>query len=209
MMPPTLRERRRRWHALGVLLVCAAAVAGARYLARPWSANIPRVWDEAALAEWATPLAGLNARPTHMSVAEYYALHEENLRSYPVYMPGLEPNGYWGKIQSVGPQPLIEPDRLKAEADWIAAGERVFFDSVVLRTFDPDVLAMARDRKSMEERNAGPLPDGTINGLRWLPTADGVANAAPKNRGSRWRPRNLAPNARKPGRARTVRGTTL
>jgi mono/diheme cytochrome c family protein len=175
MMPSTVRKRRRRWHVLGVLLVCAAVVAGARYLGRPWSANIPRVWDEAALAEWATPLAGLNARPTHMSVAEYYALPEENLRSYPVYMPGLEPNGYWGKIQSVGPQPLIEPDTLKAEADWIAAGERVFFDSVVLRTFDPDVLAMARDRTSMEERSAGPLPDGTINGLRWLPTADGVA----------------------------------
>ena len=26
--------------------------------------EVPKVWDDAALAEWATPLAGLNLRPT-------------------------------------------------------------------------------------------------------------------------------------------------
>jgi mono/diheme cytochrome c family protein len=156
-----------------VLLVAGFAVAQ-RYL-RAWTPDIPRVWDEAALADWATPLAGLNAPPTHISAAEYYALPEENLRSYPVYMPGREPPGYWNEITSLGPQPLIEPDKLATQADWVAAGERVFLDSVVLRTFDPAVIAMARDRQAMEARGTGPLPDGTINGLRWLPTRDGVA----------------------------------
>ena len=33
---------------------------------------IPKTWDEAALADWATPLAGLNVRPTHMSSKEYW-----------------------------------------------------------------------------------------------------------------------------------------
>jgi hypothetical protein len=28
-----------------------------------WKPDIPKVWDEAALADWATPLAGLNRRP--------------------------------------------------------------------------------------------------------------------------------------------------
>ena len=46
---------------------------------------------------------------------------------------------------------------------------------MVLRTLDPQVIAMARDRQAMEAHGAGPLPDGTINGLRWLPTAEGVA----------------------------------
>jgi hypothetical protein len=54
----------------------------------PWKPDIPKVWDEAALREWTTPLAGLNARPSHISEIEYYRLRVEDLRSYPVYYPG-------------------------------------------------------------------------------------------------------------------------
>lgn len=56
---------------------------------------IRRVWDDAALADWATPLAGLNRRPTHISAAEYYSMPIDNLKTYPVYIPGREPEGYW------------------------------------------------------------------------------------------------------------------
>jgi hypothetical protein len=155
--------------------VPAAALAVVLAVLLPWGHTVPRVWDEEALADWATPLAGLNERPTHMSAAEYYAIPEENLRTYPVYMPGREPEGYWDTILRAGPQPLIEPDELESEADWIAAGKTVFFDSVVLRTFDPKLIATARDRAAMEALGTGPLPDGTINSLRWVPTKDGVA----------------------------------
>ena len=74
---------------------------------------IPRTWDEAALKDWATPLASLNVRPTHMSAEQYYALPVDNLRTYRVYAPGREPAGYWAFLQKVGPQPLIEPEKLK------------------------------------------------------------------------------------------------
>jgi hypothetical protein len=161
--------------ACGILVIVVAGFAVAQHYARGWTPDIPQVWDEEALADWAMPLAGLNARPTHISVADYYALPEENLRSYPVYMPQREPPGYWEEIARLGPQPLIEPDKLATKDDWIAAGEHVFLDSVVLRTFDPEVIAMARDQSALEARGTGPLPDGTINGLRWLPTKDGVA----------------------------------
>jgi hypothetical protein len=153
----------------------AATFVTAQTPAGSWRPQIPRVWDEAALADWATPLAGLNVRPAHMSAREYYAIPEENLKSYPVYMPGREPAGYWEQIQRLGPRPLVEPATLKTEADWVAAGERVFMDSVALRTFDPAIIAMARSKQALEERRAGPLPDGTISNLRWLPTKDGVA----------------------------------
>jgi len=43
-----------------------------------FSPTIPRTWDEAALADWATLLAGLNLRPTHISSKEYYSLPVEN-----------------------------------------------------------------------------------------------------------------------------------
>jgi hypothetical protein len=83
--------------------------------------TIPKTWDEAALSDWATPVAGLNMRPTHISAKEYYSLPVENLRTYPVYFPGREPEGYWDMLQRVGPQPLIEPEKLKTEADWIVS----------------------------------------------------------------------------------------
>src|SRR5262245_12471080 len=101
-----------------------------------FSPQIPRTWDEVALAEWATPVAGLNQRPTHISAREYYDLPVENLRTYPVYFPGREPEGYWEMLQRVGPKPLIEPEKLKSEADWVNAGRVVFeeVDHLFLRT---------------------------------------------------------------------------
>jgi mono/diheme cytochrome c family protein len=144
-------------------------------LVLPRTPKVPRIWDESALESWATPLAGLNERPTHMSAAEYYAIPEENLRTYPVYMPAQEPPGYWETLLRVGPQQLIDRERIETDADWVAAGKAVFFDSVVLRTFDAKVIATARDQTAMKALGTGPLPDGTINGLRWVPTQDGVA----------------------------------
>jgi len=154
---------------------CFAGILIAQVPVEPWRPQIPRTWDEAALADWAMPLAGLGVRPTHMSTADYYAMPVEELKTYPVYMPGREPAGYWDGIQKAGPQPLIEPQTLRTEADWIRAGERVFFDAVALRTADPKVIGMARDRAAMDALRAGPYPDGTISALRWVPTKDGVA----------------------------------
>jgi mono/diheme cytochrome c family protein len=159
----------------GGLVLATAAATTAYRATHTWRAEIPRVWDEAALAGWATPLAGLGEPPTHLSEAEYYALPEENLWSYPLYMPDREPAGYWAHIQSAAPQPLIDTAKLVTEADWIAAGQRVFLDAVLVKTLDPDVVAMARSQEEMAARGTGPLPDGTVNGLRWIPTKDGLA----------------------------------
>lgn len=145
-----------------------------------WTPNIPRVWDETALADWMTPLAGLNVRPTHISAKEYYSMPEYNFRSYPVYMPGREPEGYWQMLQHVGPQPLIQFETLKIEADWIAAGQRIFEEAATpqLTTFDPQLIAQIRSRDFMERHDAKPLPDGTILLLRWVPTPRGVGLAS-------------------------------
>ena len=135
----------------------------------------PKVWDERAMADWPTPLAGLDARPTDISAKEYYSLRVDNLRTYPVYFPGHEPDGYWKMLQQVGPQPMIEPGQLKTEADWIEAGRTVFeqADQIHLRTFDPDFIARARAVENYKDRR--PLPDGTVADVRWVPTERGVA----------------------------------
>src|ERR1044072_3350223 len=140
-----------------------------------FSPMIPRTWDDAALADWATPVAGLNVRPTHISAKEYYSLPVENLRTYPVYFPGREPEGYWEMLQRIGPQPLIEPEKLKTEADWIEAGRKVFegADDLHVRTFAPELVAAARSPKTFEGRQ--PLLDGTVSDLRWAPAKNGIA----------------------------------
>jgi mono/diheme cytochrome c family protein len=157
-----------------LLLVLQASLLPAQSAFRP---VIPKVWDDAALADWATPVAGLNVRPTHLSAKEYYSLPVDNRRTYPVYYPGQEPEGYWEMLQHVAPKALIEPDKLKTKTDWIDAGRRIFaeLDDLHLRTRDPKIVAAARSPKTFEAVGAQPLPDGTVYGLRWVPTERGVA----------------------------------
>ncbi len=57
--------------------------------------KVAKTWDNAALAEWATSVAGLNVRPAHFSAEEYHKAPVDNLRTYPVYRPDREPEGYW------------------------------------------------------------------------------------------------------------------
>lgn len=159
--------------ALCVAAVDAVSVASGRRLAT--ALDIPRVWDETALAEWATPIAGLNVRPTNMSAKDYYSMAVANERTYPVYFPGREPAGYWEMLQHTGPQRLIEPETLSTDAEWIRAGKRVFdeADHLHLRSLDPKLIAAVRDPEAYKD--AEPAPDGTVPSLRWVPTVKGVA----------------------------------
>jgi hypothetical protein len=91
--------RRLLW---GIAAVWVMACNGRAQQATPFRPVIPKVWDEAALEDWATPVAGLNVRPAHISAAEYYSVPEYGLRSYPVYMPGREPEGYWEMLHTWG-----------------------------------------------------------------------------------------------------------
>ena len=159
--------------ALCTTAICAASLnIGGAVSPAP---TIPKTWDETALADWATPIAGLNLRPTNMSARDYYSMAVENLRTYPVYFPGREPDGYWEMLQRVGPKPLIEPEGLTTEADWIRAGQRVFdeADHLHLRSLEPNLIAAARSTDTFT--NAEPSPDGTVPSMRWVPTKTGVA----------------------------------
>jgi mono/diheme cytochrome c family protein len=166
------------------LLLCALSIAALSVIAgmalaqqrSPFRPPIPKTWDEKMLADWATPLAGLNARPSHISAEQYYALPVDDLKTYPVYLAGREPEGYWQMLNSVGPKPMVEPEELKSEADWLTAGRAVFqqMDHVHLRTYDPKFIEVARRGES-----AFPRADGTAANLRWVPTRDGVALGFP------------------------------
>jgi len=141
---------------------------------------VPKIWDEKELATWATPLAGLGQRPGHYSEAEYYAAPVDNLRTYPVYHPNYEPPSYREWMIAQGPQPLIEPEKLKSKTDWIDAGRRVFeqLDTEVTRTDDPTVIAHFSDAaaidKYRDDSHDVMTRDGVILDYRWVVTIDGT-----------------------------------
>ena len=150
---------------------------GSALLMAQGTAKPPVTWDEAALSEWATPIAGLNVRPGHFSAEEYHKAPVDNLRTYPVYFPGREPAGYWEMLQSVGPKPLIELDTQRSDADWVRAGQRVFdeYDIAAFRVLDPKAIALARSPEGFAKTSVAPRADGTLADLRWIPTSRGVA----------------------------------
>jgi hypothetical protein len=78
-------------------------------------AAVPRIWSDAALADWATPIAAPNIRPAHLSEAEYYAVTADKLRTYPVYHPDAEPPAYWAELQRRKPEPLVDPTIIRAD----------------------------------------------------------------------------------------------
>lgn len=159
---------------VGLTFVLAGALVAVGLAAPPAA---PRTWDEPALADWATPLAGLDARPGHFAADEYYRAPVDNVRTYPVYYPGREPAGYWEMLQTVGPKPLIEPGARATDADWAHAGKRVFeeWDVPGLRLYDPQALAAARRADTFARAKVRARPDGTLPDLRWIPTGKGLA----------------------------------
>ena len=141
--------------------------------------EVPRIWDDAGLAEWATPVVGLNVRPAHFSPTEYYSVPGDNLRTYPLYHPDSEPPGYWEELNKKKPEPLVDVSKIRSTEDWRAAGERAFreVDNFWSRTNDPALIAQARDPRSFA--GVFKLADGSAFGPRWVVTAEGVMLSAP------------------------------
>ena len=137
----------------------------------------PRIWNDRDLAGWATPVAGLNVRPGHYSEREYYSAPVgEYVRTYPVYFPDREPAGYWEMVRGKKPEPLIRPGA-RTSTEWVQEGRRVFreLDLPYLRNYDPKVIELVRSAEALKKLSGHAQKDGTILGLRWAPTSEGLA----------------------------------
>lgn len=93
--------------------------------------EIPKTWDDAAIATLELPLANPAGSPKHISADYYYKIPVRPIyRSYAVFAPGHEPPDYaeWLKQQ----EPVILWDDkgrappLKTRENWVSAGEIVF-----------------------------------------------------------------------------------
>jgi hypothetical protein len=160
-------ERHRALSAVTTLFV-TTALASAFGQSGAQLIETPRFWNDHDLSEWATPLAGLNVRPSHFSEQEYYSAPTGDLvRTYPVYLPGREPAGYLDMVQGAKPALLLTPGA-RTMADWIKEGKRVFqeMDIPYLRSYDQDPLAPRR----VVPRSIG--HDGAVTTLEeWLDPA--------------------------------------
>ena len=140
--------------------------------------GVPRTWDTAALSDWATPLAGIDVRPSHFSEAEYYQAPLDNYRTYPVYRPDREPPGYWEFLRAKRPEPLVDLKTCGHDFDWVAAGKRVWdeIDVPYFRLFDAESISLARSLEYFRdnEHRLVPRPDGTLAMYRWVVTPQGI-----------------------------------
>ena len=69
--------------------------------------NIPRMWDDAAIATLEVPLANPIGTPKRVSADYYYKIPVRPIyRFYPLYAPGREPPGYMDWLQHQ--EPVIE-----------------------------------------------------------------------------------------------------
>jgi hypothetical protein len=113
----------------------------------------------------------------------------DNLRTYPVYHPRREPPGYREWIKAQGPQRLIEPEKLKTEADWIEAGRVVFegLDVPWYRTTDPHAISYLLDADALDrygDRGEIVTKEGYLPLYRWVVDNDGVLKASALGCGS-------------------------
>ncbi len=168
------------WMCMLAWLMITGSTAQTTSPAASRPAKAPKIWDAKELATWATPIAGVNATPNFYSEEEYYAAPVDNLRTYPVYHPDREPQGYQAWLKKQGAQPMIEPEKLRTEQDWIATGRRVFdeLDIPITRTSDPRVLRYLRDRAAINKDGLMTTKDGTLPSFRWVVEKSGEVKVA-------------------------------
>jgi hypothetical protein len=93
-----------------------------------------------------------------------------------VYFPGREPAGYWDLIRNQKPEPLIRPGARTREG-WLREGRRIFheLDLPYLRNYDSKLIELVRSAEQLAKIGGHPQKDGTLLGLRWVPTSTGLA----------------------------------
>ncbi|MCC5938941.1 MAG: hypothetical protein JJU34_16810 [Lunatimonas sp.] len=89
--------------------------------------HIPRVWTDEAMKDWELPHANPAFSAEPVSEEFYYNLPERVIyRTYPVYHPDHEPEGYWEWLHEQEAEVVFDEAQLVTEEDWVQAGELLF-----------------------------------------------------------------------------------
>ncbi|MFN3998743.1 hypothetical protein [Algoriphagus sp.] len=135
--------------------------------------EIPRIWTDEALKDWELPNSNPEFSAQPVSEEFYYALPERVIyKTYPVYHPDFEPEGYWDWLHEQEAEIVFDPSKLKSEEDWIKAGELIF-------DYPIDTLGAVigtehvRDREFYSSTNMPTTPEGVIPFAQWVVAGKG------------------------------------
>jgi hypothetical protein len=129
--------------------------------------KIPKTWVDDAMASLELPLVAVEASPKHASAEFYYRIPVRKIyKTYPIYAPGREPQGYSEWLSNQEPQVVFDPQTLHTREDWVRAGELIFDTPVA---HDAIVsAAQVRDPDWYAKTGITVLADGTLPYLRYV-----------------------------------------
>ena len=94
---------------------------------RQFKPFIPKVWDIQQLQSMHLPYADTSIKLGFIAEKAYNELPERiSYQTYPFYMPGSEPAGYYDSLAQLDPVINFKEEDLQTEADWIHAGELIY-----------------------------------------------------------------------------------
>jgi len=114
------------------------------------------------------PLAVPEASPKHVPSSYYYALPVRPIyKSYPVYHPDHEPDGYFEELHSAEPAVVFDEASLVSEGDWIAAGRLVFEAPI---SYGPVAMTLeeVRDPALFTDTSLPTTPEGIMPFARYV-----------------------------------------
>ena len=135
----------------------------------------PKIWDSKKLANWGLPRAYEGIHENYVSEEQYYSSTVYNDRTYPVYHPAMEPDGYWDWLLKQEPEALVQKGTARTRDEWVRLGRDVFdqLDQPFFRTDDADAFEFLRDREKFDEQKVTVANDGTLPQFRWVVEARG------------------------------------
>jgi hypothetical protein len=115
-----------------IVVLCGAAFCQLVLLAqqsddRLFRPRIPKTWDEKEVASMELPLPPPAPTVVHVSSDYYYSIPILTIyKSYSVYPPENEPQGYIDWLKNQRPEIIFDASKLKTKADWVKAGQIVY-----------------------------------------------------------------------------------
>ncbi len=108
--------------------------------------EIPKAWDIERLHSMHLPLPDSSIVVNPISEEYYYQLPERvAYKTYPFYMPGKEPKGYYEWLRQQRPEIIFNAADIKTDADWIKAGEIIYDMPEVYQVMDSTFLKSLPD----------------------------------------------------------------
>ena len=157
------------------LFLCVLSVlCGGEFVSRAsQQPSIPKTWDARELASFELPLVHADRSAQHATPDYYYRLAVRPIyKSYPIYAPGHEPDGYMEWLAQREPELAFDAATLQSDADWIAAGETVF--DAPLGYGATFTLTRVRDRGWYERNQVPVTKDGHMPFSRYVVRTKGI-----------------------------------